>query len=212
LHISLATLIELMHECSEAALATQASNFPGYPYASAVPFVVDSRQRPLFLLSRLAEHSANLHADARAAIILTHPGEAPLLERPRATLIGDCRAAQPGPDDVERYLRYQPEASRYLALGDFEWFRMELKQARYVGGFARMGWLKQEELHLPPPAFVEDEALHTSLSALLPTGARLLGVDCWGMDLLHEGIRLRRSFPHVANSRADLEAAARKLI
>lgn len=211
MHIPLTHLLELMHECEEAALATQASHFPGYPYASAVPFVVDSRQRPLFLFSRLAEHSANLRADPRASIVLVQPGAAPLLERSRATLVGDCLEVDASQDDVERYLRYLPEASRYLSLGDFHWFRFEIRQARYVGGFARMGWVKEEELRLPPPAFVEDDALHARAASLLPAGARLLGLDCWGVDLHRDGQRLRRRFAHVASSADEIEEALRKL-
>ncbi len=211
MHIPLSNLVELMHECSEAALATHACQFPGYPYASAVPFVVDSRQRPLFLFSRLAEHSANLQANPHVSILLAAPGDAPLLERPRATLIGDCCPAEPREDDIERYLRYLPDASRYLSLGDFHWFRMEIKQVRYVAGFARMGWVKQEDLHPPPPDFVEDESLLGRLSALLDPSARLLGVDCWGVDLLVEQRRIRRRFAHLANSADEVEDQMRKL-
>jgi hypothetical protein len=55
-----------------------------------------------------------------------------------------------------RYLRYQPQAADYLALGDFRFFRMEPARARFIGGFGRMGWVdacrrRPSSIHAPKP-------------------------------------------------------------
>jgi len=47
-------------------LATLARDPVGHPFASAVAFALGPDGQPLLLLSGLAEHTQNLHADPRA--------------------------------------------------------------------------------------------------------------------------------------------------
>ena len=112
----LAVLIDLLHRCPDGALATHSVAMPGYPFATALPFAIDQQHRPLFLISRLAEHTQNLAVHPRASLLVRIPLAAG--EVARATVAGPVAPIDAEPLLVERYLRYQPDAERFLQLGD----------------------------------------------------------------------------------------------
>lgn len=203
-------LIDLLHGCADAALATHSVAVPGYPFASALPFAIDERHRPILLLSRLAEHSHNLVADARASL-LVH-GDAEEGEMPRATLVGQVRPFEPEMLLVERYQRYQPAAARFLQLGDFRFYRLEPAQARIIGGFGQAAWLEGERLTGASVLTLDQErATLDALAPSLPAGAELLGVDCFGIDLRRSGERQRIAFPAASTAEAIVSVSRRAL-
>lgn len=191
----IASVLHLLHESSFGTLATHSTQLPGYPYASALPFVPDDMHRPVFLLSRLAEHTANLQADARTSLMVFRQKESSVLAGERLTLLGKTERIAASPELVARYLRYQPEAEQYLGLGDFAFFRFQPERARHIGGFARMGWIEQADwASLPGLAPDEESLLLAQLGGRLLPGRRLLGLDRYGADLERDGLRLRLSF------------------
>ncbi|MBV6304244.1 pyridoxamine 5'-phosphate oxidase family protein [Candidimonas humi] len=206
-------LIHLLHGSAAAALATQSAQLPGYPHASILPFVPDERHCPILLVSRLAEHTRNLRADPRASLLVTPPGSHNVLEEPRLTLIGDATPLDIAPAMLARYLRYQPDARQYLELGDFAFFRLQPKRARYIGGFARMGWIDEtqwgEAAALDP---ADEQACCDELAAALPADIRLLGLDCYGADLEQGGRRQRQPFPNAPIAAPDLRATAAQVL
>ncbi|TRZ98425.1 MAG: pyridoxamine 5'-phosphate oxidase, partial [Rhodocyclaceae bacterium] len=131
----LQTLIDLLHSPGDIALATHAVAVPGYPYATSVAFAPDEHHRPVMLLSRLAEHTKNLIADPRASLVFARNlGEG---EIARASIVGNVAEIESDPLLVARYLRFNPDAERFLQLGDFNFYRIEPVRIRVVGGFAQ---------------------------------------------------------------------------
>jgi hypothetical protein len=191
------TVIPLLHKTTYGVLATQSTQLPGYPFASILPFMADERQCPVFLISALAEHTKNLIADQRASFLVASPERHNVLAGARLTLVGDVQRFDASQELLARYLRYQPDAQQYLDLGDFAFFRLTPKRARYVAGFGAMGWLEEVEWAngaVLPPA---DEArFYRDLIADLPMGIRLLGLDCYGVDIERQGQRERQQFPN----------------
>jgi hypothetical protein len=190
----LATLVDLLHRAPTAALATHSKRIAGYPFASAVAFAPDLDHRPLLLMSGIAEHSRNLQQDPRASLMLAQSlggGEVA-----RATLVGEIRPYPATPEeDVERYLRYQPEAQRLLALGDFGFCCLDAARIQVIGGFAQAGWLDGSALQDAARFSREDELrLRLVLAPQLAPGWMLLGVDPYGADLMVQGQRERLSF------------------
>jgi putative heme iron utilization protein len=186
-------LLDLLHRCADAALATQSVAVPGYPFASALAFALDDRHRPVILISRLSEHTQNLEADPRASLLVhrrTATGDLA-----RATLVGTVTPIEADPLLVARYLRYQPAAEMFLQLGDFRFFRLEPLQARIIGGFAQASWLAGERLTaVAGPDLAEERQLLDELAAAVPAGAELLGIDGFGLDLHAGGERRRLPF------------------
>lgn len=204
-------LIDLLHRSADAALASHSVAMPGFPFASALPFATDGQHRPIILISRLSEHTQNLEADARASLLVyrrTGNGE-----MARATVIGPVTPIEAEPLLVARYLRYQPEAELFLQLGDFRFFRLEPLQARIIGGFAQAAWLAGERLTGEPAlSLAEEQAVLEALAPSVPTGAELLGVDCFGIDLHSRGERRRLAFDAAPRTGDALLHAGRLLL
>src|SRR5690606_12626919 len=77
---------------TEGALSTLALDPAGHPYGSYVVYAMVGAS-PVFLISKLAEHTKNLEADPRASLLVVEPereGEE-ALARGRVTLVGECR-------------------------------------------------------------------------------------------------------------------------
>jgi hypothetical protein len=205
-------VIHLLHSAPSAALATQALDAPGYPFATALPFMPDAGHRPVFLASRLAEHAKNLAADARASMLITNEVQ-PVAQAARLTLIGDVQRIAAEPALVQRYLRYQPDAETYLALADFDFYLLAPKRARYIAGFGQMGWLDGMDWQAAPELpLAEEAALLHELAGLQKPGVRLLGLDCFGMDLERRGQRERQRFARILSMPEDIVESARRLL
>src|ERR1019366_7415275 len=139
----------------------------------------------------------------RASFLVSGPDGKNVLTGARLTLVGDVNRFDASPELIVRYLRYQPDAKQYLELGDFDFFRLTPKRARYVAGFGEMGWLEQSEWGHAEVLPLADEA--NFYLEVLPMGVRLLGLDCYGIDIERQGKRERQQFPNapVTTKNAD---------
>jgi heme iron utilization protein len=194
MNLPLANALNLLHSLSHGVLATHASQVPGYPYASVLPFALDDQHAPVFLISTLAEHTKNLSADPRASLLVHAPVEGNVLAAARLTLVGDAKAFAASDRFIARYLRYQPDAERYLALADFAFFRLEPVRLRFIAGFGEMGWLDGQAFAAAACISLEDEEILLREAACVENAAKLLGVDPYGVDLIRGGARERQRF------------------
>jgi len=191
-------------------LATHARQPEGFPYPSVLPFAPDPQHRPTILVSRLAEHTHNLHVDPRAGFLVVDAPDGDVLSGQRVTLLGTFEPVDSTPEVVQRYLRYHSDAERYLVLGDFTFWAMRLERLRYIGGFGAMGWLAGADLDpLPPLGFDEENALIEHFTGHSPgaSGLQLLGVDRYGADLKVDGARTRFVFDDAKRNTGTLHAA-----
>ena len=131
---------------STGSLATIALEPAGFPYASFVTFALAAGD-PVFLISRLAEHTRNLLGDARASLLAHESGNADPLANGRVTLIGRCRQLQRAESTQERaaYLGVHPGAAYYVDFDDFAFWRMHVEAVRYIGGYGRMSWVGADD-------------------------------------------------------------------
>lgn len=215
MNISTHAPLHLLHRTPVGTLATHLREPAGYPFPTMLPFAPDARHRPVILVSRLAEHTRNLQADARAGfLVVDAPGE-DVLNGERVTLIGCFSPLDPAPALVRRYLRYHPAAERYLELDDFAFRVMEPEKLRFIGGFGAMGWLDGSELDALHPLSDDDEiALIEQFDANpdCPATMELLGVDCYGADLRISGVRRRVIFDVPKTAVPELEMALRDFL
>lgn len=133
------------------SLASVALDPAGYPYASFVTCALQSGE-PLFLISRLAEHTRNLTADPRASLLLHESGKADPLANARVTLVGKCHKLPRGDSAArEAFLAAHPGASYYVDFADFDFFRLQLEAVRYIGGYGRMSWVDADAFRSASP-------------------------------------------------------------
>ncbi|MCZ6522789.1 MAG: DUF2470 domain-containing protein [Alphaproteobacteria bacterium] len=127
----------LVRSATTAALTTVLRQ-DGWPYGSLVLTACDHDAAPILLLSRLAEHSRNLAADARLSLLFDGSANfEPRLGGPRVTLMGRARESHE-PRHRARFLARHAEAERYAGLGDFSFYRVEVERAHLVAGFGRV--------------------------------------------------------------------------
>lgn len=211
--------LHLLHTAAVGTLATHARQPEGFPYPTVLPFAPDERHCPTLLVSRLAEHTHNLHADPRAGFLAVDAPDGDVLGSQRVTLLGRFEPVDSTPNVVQRYLRYHPDAERYLVLGDFTFWTMRLERLRFIGGFGAMGWLSGDELDpLPPLAHDEENALieHFGRQMAGASGFQLIGIDRYGIDLKQHGARIRIPFDearvNIESLHATLEVCMQRYV
>jgi len=138
----------LLHLSRVGSLSTLSRRRPGYPFGSLMPFALDREGRPLFLISTMAMHTQNLQQDGRASLLVTQPeAERDPLGAARVTLVGNTSVIA-GPDIAEPrrlYLERHPNSKYWVDFDDFSFFRLEVVDVYYVGGFGVMGWIAAPE-------------------------------------------------------------------
>ena len=130
------------------ALATVSGRHPGHPFASVMPYALDDRGQPLFLISSMAMHTQNLHADPRASLLVTQPGwTSDPLAAARLTLMGQARRIPREDLGAARatYLARHDNARYWVDFEDFAFWRLDVLDLYFVGGFAAMDWLTAED-------------------------------------------------------------------
>lgn len=210
-------------------LCTHSQAVSGYPFGSVVPYVLDHEACPVLLISRLAEHTKNLTADARVSLLVHEPG-ANVQAQARVTLIGNAEHML-NPEAIEaRYTRFFPDTAGYRTKLDFDFWRITPVTLRAIAGFAKVHWLSREAYAPPPNTLADGEAaiiehMNSDHAHSLRDYCRLrdlpdakvvsmTGIDCDGFDLDADGKPLRFDFDKPVGdaqaARAALVALAHK--
>lgn len=134
----------LLHLARTGTLSTVSRKHSGWPFGSVMPYDLDTQGRPVFLISLMAMHTQNLRADPRASLLVAQPGwTGDPLAGARVTLMGQVTEL-PG-SDLEptraAYLARYENAAAWVDFDDFAFYRMEVIDVYYVGGFGAMGWV-----------------------------------------------------------------------
>ena len=143
------------------SLSTFSRKQPGFPFGSVMPYASDERGRPAFLISTMAMHTQNLLADPRASLLVTQPeaGGDPL-GASRVTLLGNVLPVpkQEIPETRRIYLARYENSRHWVDYDDFSFYRMDLVDVYYVGGFGVMGWVAGADYQSAQPDPLADSA------------------------------------------------------
>src|SRR5579863_9415490 len=91
----------LMHLGRIGSLSTLSRKQPGFPFGSVMPYGLDNRGLPIFLISTMAMHTQNLQADSRASLLVTQPdASGDPLGASRVTVMGNAKII-PEPEVAE---------------------------------------------------------------------------------------------------------------
>lgn len=217
------------------ALATLGEG--GFPFGSLVSHAVDTRGRPLLLLSDLAEHSRNLGTDPRASLMATEVGTGDPLALARVTVLGTVTEVPATERDaaLQTYRDAHPGAF-YAGFADFRLYRMQVASVRYVGGFGRMSWVDAEQYTAAEPdplrphsagivAHMNDDhpdalVLYCQVQGGRPATsvATLVGVDRYGFAMLArdtedgDGTAVRLPFPRRVDTPGEVRTAMIELL
>lgn len=113
------------------------------PYVSAVNIIAAHDGCVLLQVSRLAVHSKNLSVNSACSLLLMSPDQEDFQQSPRLSVQGIAREVES--HLANRYLRLFPHSRAYLDL-DFYCLAVDVKEARWIEGFARAQWLEGRDL------------------------------------------------------------------
>jgi heme oxygenase (biliverdin-IX-beta and delta-forming) len=143
------------------SLSTLSRKQPGFPFGSVMPYGLDNHTNPIFLISTMAMHTQNLLADPRACLLVTQPDSVgDPLGSSRITLIGNVLSIPEAEASEARKLYIERhEGSKYwVDYKDFSFYRMNIVDVYYVGGFGVMGWIPVSEYYASEPDPLADAA------------------------------------------------------
>jgi putative heme iron utilization protein len=151
----------LVHLARSGMLSTLSRRHPGHPFGSVMPYAPDPRGAALLLISTMAMHTQNLEADPRASLLATQPGwtEDPLAGG-RVTLMGRAARVLDREREAARavYLARHPKAAFWVDFEDFAFWRLEVTDVYFVGGFAAMDWVTGDAYAAARPDPLADAA------------------------------------------------------
>lgn len=212
----------LLRHTHRGVLSTFSTRFEGFPYGSAVPFVLDAHGNPVLLVSRLAAHTQDMLRNP--AVSLTAHGD-DVVTGARITLMGRVTEVDHGSPAALRYLALLPESQLYAGFGDFGFLKLEPVAGHYVGGFGDIRWFDGTDYVLPAMALDDRETdivthmnedhidtMKTWCAGRLgaaPATVQMLCVDTDGFDLRADETTLRFDFPEAV---ADADAARQQFI
>jgi putative heme iron utilization protein len=219
----------LIARITTGTLCTLASEPARYPYGSLVTVAFEGGH-PVFLISRLAEHTKNLERDSRASLLVAEGGSADPLANGRVTLLGPCtRIEGPGGSARTAFLATHPNSAYYADFRDFGFWKLDVRHVRYIGGYGRMSWIGAAEWHAAEPdplgasaagAIAHMNADHAEAMVLYCkaysmatdiTAASMTALDRYGFEMsakTREGPRLvRLAFPTPVGTMDEARAA-----
>jgi putative heme iron utilization protein len=188
----------LVHLSRVGSLSTLSRKQPGFPFGSVMPYGLDEHGRPIFLISTMAMHTQNLKEDPRASLLVTQSNahEDPL-GASRVTLVGN---AQPVPEaDVkvarDGYLARHANSRYWVDFEDFSFYRLNVVDVYYVGGFGVMGWVPSSDYGASQP-----DPLADSMSEI---------IQHMNADHKDALVLLAREFAHIDAQEATMTAVDR---
>ena len=193
----------LLHIGSIGSLSTLSQKRPGWPFSSVMPYGLDPDGRPTFLISTMAMHTQNILHDPRASLLVAESeADGDPLGASRVTLMGKISQV---PDQElkvvkERYLSRYENARYWVNFKDFAFYRLEIEEIYFVGGFSVMGWVTATQYHraevdplaeLAPEIITHMNEDHSDALLLLarhfdgttPDEVKMTAVDRLGFDL-----------------------------
>jgi heme iron utilization protein len=180
------------------SLSTLSRKQAGFPFGSVMPYGVDDHGRPLFLISTMAMHTQNLQADPRASLLVTQDdGGGDPLGAARITLVGNVL---PLPDAEvaearKLYLARHANSKYWVDFEDFSFYRMDVGDVYYVGGFGVMGWVSATDYDRSQP-----DPLAESMAEI---------IQHMNADHKDALVLLARKFAHVESQEATMTAVDR---
>jgi putative heme iron utilization protein len=143
------------------SLSTLSRKQQGFPFGSVMPYGLDDHANPVFLISTMAMHTQNVQADPRSSLLVTQPDAiGDPLGASRVTLLGNILPV-PASDVAEArelYLARYANSKYWVDFDDFSFYRMDVVDVYYVGGFGLMGWVSASEYYSAQPDPLADTA------------------------------------------------------
>ncbi|MET4693174.1 HugZ family protein [Endozoicomonas lisbonensis] len=204
---------ELLLNEYHGILSTHSHDVPGYPFGSVMPYCLDENGQPVILISRIAQHTRNIQENPKVSLIISETGINDVHKGGRLTWLGDAEKIEDYEQQAERYYAFFPQSRDYHKTHDFDFYRINLVRARFIGGFGKIFWVKNDLMTKANPFYGQTEngmvnhmnedhvdamvKYCVNAGIVIPEGLspRMAGVDSEGMHLLLGDKLVRIPFP-----------------
>jgi len=150
--------INLMRNCREGVLSTVSKKYEGYPFGSFVTFISGADRSIIFYASDIAQHTINLKNNSKACITLFNLSEGDKQDSARLSLLGDVKKIDEDTDEISRqFIEFFPESSQYSNMHDFNFYKLNISQVRWIGGFGKIAWLSSTNWNPTKPKWLKQE-------------------------------------------------------
>ena len=144
-------------------LSTISQAVDQFPYGSVCPYMMDHQSRPIILVSTIAEHTKNIHANDKVCLTVMDEAVNPRLEGARVSFMGKAEIIESKEEAIlgKRYLRFFPEAQSYFQAHGFHYYRINPQRIRYIEGYGKIYWVEADQVLLnhSPLAQAEDRII-----------------------------------------------------
>jgi putative heme iron utilization protein len=188
----------LMYLGRIGSLSTLSRKQPGFPFGSVMPYGLDEQGRPIFLISTMAMHTQNLQTDPRASLLVTQEDtDGEPLGASRVTLVGNVLPVRKTElAEVRKlYLERHANSKYWVDFEDFSFYRMDVIDVYYVGGFGVMGWVSASDYDRSQP-----DPLADSIAEI---------IQHMNADHKDALVLLTREFAHVDSTEATMTTVDR---
>ena len=150
--------INLMRNCREGVLSTVSKKYEGYPFGSFVTFISGADRSLIFYASDIAQHTINLKNNPKACITLFNLSEGDKQDSARLSLLGDVKKIDKDVEEISRqFMEFFPESSQYSNMHDFSFYKLNISQVRWIGGFGKIAWLSSTNWNPIRPKWLKKE-------------------------------------------------------
>ena len=136
--------VSLYRGSDNGILSTVSKKHDDYPFGSFVTYVTSSARTAYLYLSDLADHTKNLHHSSKSSLtILKLNTNGDKQNSERLTIMGDLVPVSENELDScrKRYYQILPESKMYAKMHDFNFYKIQIKNVRWIGGFGKIAWL-----------------------------------------------------------------------
>lgn len=152
----------LLLKSDVGTLTTHSVDCSGYPFASIVPVGFDDFNRPIILISRLAQHTRNIAENTKLSLFLNDAhqrGYEDVQTCSRITVLAQAQRLdiEAEINTVQRYCRFYRQAESYYKELDFDFYRLIPEKVRFIAGFGQIHWVAPDQLFTKNPLSFEAE-------------------------------------------------------
>ncbi len=153
--------VGLMRSSNIAILSTVSKKHQNYPFGSFITYI-SGQNRSLFVYaSDLAEHTKNFTNDPKSCLtIFKVTNEDDKQNSSRLSIMGDFKKVKEK-IDIElcqnRFFTFLPESRKYSKTHDFNFYKLDPKEIRWIGGFGEIAWLKDDFWKMSEPEWRNGE-------------------------------------------------------
>src|ERR1700691_3666987 len=143
------------------SLSTLSRKQQGFPFGSVMPYGLDDHANPVLLISTLGMHTQNVRADPRSSLLVIQPDTiGDPLGASRVTLLANILQVPVSEVTEARklYLARYANSKYWVDFDDFSFYRMDVVDVYYVGGFGVMGCVSASEYYSGQPDPLADTA------------------------------------------------------